>query len=95
MNNRIFSRKEVQNIYDRVVSLYDLSLFLFKIIGFYVQKYRRKAIQNLHLKKGDTVIDLGYGTGLNFNILQEKVGPEGKIIGLIFLPGCWSKPGKR
>jgi ubiquinone/menaquinone biosynthesis C-methylase UbiE len=34
------------------------------------------------LKRGDLVVDIGCGTGLNFVPLQEAVGPEGKIIGV-------------
>ncbi len=69
-------------MYDGIASSYYQSLFLFKVIGFRVQTYRRKAIQNLHLKTCDTVVDLGCGTGLNFHILHEKAGPEGTIIGV-------------
>ena len=82
MNNRIFTRDEAKNMYDGIASSYYQSLFLFKVIGFRVQTYRRKAIQNLHLKTCDTVVDLGCGTGLNFHILHEKAGPEGTIIGV-------------
>lgn len=46
------------------------------------EKYlRRKAVESLGLKKGDTVLDLACGTGLNFSYLQEAIGPEGKLIG--------------
>ena len=82
MSNRIFTKEEIQKMYDELASSYDLSILLFKIIGFREQTYRRKAIHNLHLVPGDTVIDLGCGPGLNFNILQRKVGPEGRIIGV-------------
>lgn len=44
--------------------------------------YRKQAIQILNLKSGDTVIDLGCGTGLNFSLLQQVVGSKGKIIGV-------------
>lgn len=82
MNKRIFTREEIQKMYDGLASSYDLSMFFFKIAGFKVDTYRKKAIQNLHLEPGDTVVDLGCGTGLNFSLLQEKVGVEGKIIGV-------------
>jgi len=36
----------------------------------------------LALNHGDTVVDLGCGTGLNFCLLQEQVGPRGRIIGV-------------
>ena len=82
MENRIFSREEVQNLYDGLASSYDLSMFLFRIMGFQELRYRREAIQKLQLQPGDKVVDLGCGTGLNFNILQQKVGPKGKITGV-------------
>jgi demethylmenaquinone methyltransferase/2-methoxy-6-polyprenyl-1,4-benzoquinol methylase len=44
--------------------------------------FRRVAVQRLHLKRGDLVVDLGCGTGLNFALLQEAVGPQGRIIGV-------------
>ena len=46
------------------------------------KKIRRKAIENLGLREGDTVLDLCCGTGLNFPYLLEKVGKTGKIIGV-------------
>ncbi len=47
-----------------------------------LESWRREAIHRLNLKRGDVVVDVGCGTGLNFALLQEAVGPEGKIIGL-------------
>jgi ubiquinone/menaquinone biosynthesis C-methylase UbiE len=34
------------------------------------------------LQRGDVVVDIGCGTGLNFALLQEVIGPEGRIIGV-------------
>lgn len=45
------------------------------------KKLRKKAIIKLDLKKGDTVLDLCCGTGLNFPYLLEEIGPEGRIVG--------------
>jgi len=36
----------------------------------------------LGLHRGDVVLDLGCGTGLNFPLLVEAVGPDGRVIGL-------------
>ena len=43
---------------------------------------RREAVKRLDLKRGDLVVDIGCGTGLNFPWLQEAIGPEGRIIGV-------------
>jgi demethylmenaquinone methyltransferase/2-methoxy-6-polyprenyl-1,4-benzoquinol methylase len=36
----------------------------------------------LRLGRGDVVVDVGCGTGLNFALLEDAVGPEGRIIGV-------------
>lgn len=43
---------------------------------------RRLGLELMDLKRGDVVLDVGCGTGLNFPLLAEAVGPEGMIIGL-------------
>jgi SAM-dependent methyltransferase len=55
--------------------IYDLELLLFEPV-------RQRAIDQLRLKKGDRVLDVGCGTGLSFSALQGLVGPEGSIAGI-------------
>ena len=43
-------------------------------------------VQALNLKKGDTVVEIGCGTGLNFKYVRKKVGLKGKIIGVYLTP---------
>jgi ubiquinone/menaquinone biosynthesis C-methylase UbiE len=43
---------------------------------------RKEAVKLLHVGRGDLVVDVGCGTGLNFALLQEAIGPEGRIIGI-------------
>ena len=39
-------------------------------------------IDNLAVTRGDTVLDIGFGTGLYLPLHREKVGPTGTIIGV-------------
>ncbi len=39
-------------------------------------------VDSLELSKGGTVVELGCGTGLNFSLVLDKIGPEGKMIGV-------------
>ena len=47
-----------------------------------LETWRKKAVKLLNLERGDLVVDIGCGTGLNFALLQEAIGPEGRIIGV-------------
>ena len=43
---------------------------------------RESGVALLGLRPGDTVLDVGCGTGLNFGLLADAVGPAGTVIGL-------------
>jgi len=43
---------------------------------------RAEAIEQAGLEPGDAVLDLGCGTGVNFAMLRDAVGPEGVIVGV-------------
>ncbi|WP_245644855.1 class I SAM-dependent DNA methyltransferase [Hydrogenophaga flava] len=43
---------------------------------------RREAIQRLDLRPGETVLDVGCGTGLSFGPLLDQLGPTGHIVGI-------------
>ncbi|MCB9677432.1 MAG: class I SAM-dependent methyltransferase [Alphaproteobacteria bacterium] len=43
---------------------------------------RTTAIGHLGLAPGSTVFDLACGTGQNFDLLREAVGPDGRVVGI-------------
>jgi demethylmenaquinone methyltransferase/2-methoxy-6-polyprenyl-1,4-benzoquinol methylase len=70
------------SLYRKRAKWYDRSTLLLYLAGFNHWAYRKQAIRSLTLNHGGTVVDLGCGTGLNFSLLQEQVGPRGRIIGV-------------
>ena len=78
-------RPEVIEAYGQRASRYDLAVRMFDVFawfGFNITGWRRQAVSALGLKHGDTVVDIGCGTGLNFPLLIQAVSSHGKIIGV-------------
>jgi len=44
---------------------------------------------------GHTVVAIGCGTGLDFDLMQQRIGPRGRIVGVDLTPGMLSKAGER
>lgn len=76
------AKQQIQDLYRRRAGNYDLSANLYYLIGFREAKYRKLAVAALNLRTGDTVVELGCGTGLNFGYLLDAVGGTGHVIGI-------------
>jgi ubiquinone/menaquinone biosynthesis C-methylase UbiE len=76
------NKEGIKTLYHKRAKRYDLSANLYYLAGFREHTYRKKAVKALDLKPGDTVVEIGCGTGLNFSLLQKAIGPEGRIIGV-------------
>ena len=61
--------------YRRRAGVYDVELALFEPV-------RRQAVAKLGLRPGQTVIDVGCGTGLSLPLLVAAVGRRGHVIGI-------------
>jgi ubiquinone/menaquinone biosynthesis C-methylase UbiE len=64
--------------YDRIARSYKVLEPLYLIFP----PARRRAVAALGLRPGDTVLEIGAGTGRNFPYLVEAVGSAGTIIGV-------------
>ncbi len=82
MNQRDGTREHVIERYRERARHYDITANLYYLFGFREWAYRRKAVQALWLRSGDTVVEIGCGTGLNFPLLEQVIGPQGRIIGI-------------
>jgi len=67
---------------------YDLELALFEPI-------RDLAIEKLALCSGETVLDVGCGTGLSLERLRRAVGPAGRVVGIEQCPDMIAQARKR
>jgi len=68
----------VRRRYTAIARFYDVLSFERPVYG----AGRRRMVADLGLRTGDLVLDLGCGTGLNFEPVQARIGPAGQIVGI-------------
>lgn len=61
---------------------YDRDAFSYDSRTASYHRYRRESVDLLPLRRGDVVLDVGCGTGLCFDLLRDRVGPEGRVVGV-------------
>ncbi len=76
------NKNETRDLYRKLAKRYDLLVQILRLFGLKLEQCRQDTIRALALKPGDSVVELGCGTGLNFAHVQQAVGSEGKIIGV-------------
>ena len=74
------SLNNVTEAYDKTAPFYDLLNHVY-FFGRDSQ-FRSIIVENLNLKPYDTVLDLCFGTGLDFSFLLDKLDNRGTIIGV-------------
>jgi ubiquinone/menaquinone biosynthesis C-methylase UbiE len=70
------SRKQAKRTYDKLSRYYDC------FIGVFEKKYKNKALEMLQIKKGETILEIGFGTGQCLIQIAEGVGKRGKTYGI-------------
>ena len=86
--NRTPDRRAALAQYRSRANGYDNELALFEPL-------RREAVARLNLGRGDTVLDVGCGTGLSFALLDDAVGHQGRIVGIEQCPEMMDKARER
>jgi demethylmenaquinone methyltransferase/2-methoxy-6-polyprenyl-1,4-benzoquinol methylase len=76
------TREHLVETYRKKAKHYDITSRLYPAPGYPQRGQRLRAVQALGLRSGDRVVDVACGTGLNFSLLEEAIGPDGEIVGV-------------
>lgn len=71
--------------YNKISSIYDY------ISNWYYINARKKAVAEIELKKGKTVLNMPCGTGVNFKYFEKYMANTGLIIAIDLSNGMLSK----
>jgi ubiquinone/menaquinone biosynthesis C-methylase UbiE len=89
----LLSPRSKVEIGERGARYYDVLLNLLSL-GRY-SHFMKKVIEKMGIKPGQSILDLGSGTGRNDCFMAEKVGSGGKIVGLDISDEMLSRAWKR
>ncbi len=70
------TKTQAKKSYDKISRFYDC------FAGVFEKKYRTMALKRLNINKGETVLELGFGTGHCLKQIAESVGENGKVYGI-------------
>jgi demethylmenaquinone methyltransferase/2-methoxy-6-polyprenyl-1,4-benzoquinol methylase len=76
------TRAHLIETYRKKAKHYDITSRLYPAPGYPQRAQRLRTVRALDLRPGATVVDLACGTGLNFSLIEEAIGPAGRILGV-------------
>jgi ubiquinone/menaquinone biosynthesis C-methylase UbiE len=76
------TRERLIETYRKKAKHYDVTSRLYPAPGYPQRAQRRRTVQALGLRPGASVVDIACGTGLNFPLIEEAIGPGGRIVGV-------------
>jgi ubiquinone/menaquinone biosynthesis C-methylase UbiE len=81
--------------YRKKAKHYNVTSRLYPAPGYPQQIYRVRAVRALGLRPGDTVVDMACGTGQNFPLIEQVIGPAGRIVGVDLTDAMLAQAGRR
>jgi ubiquinone/menaquinone biosynthesis C-methylase UbiE len=73
---------QVQRRYRRIARIYDVANLEWLLYA----AARKRAIDMLQLQPGARVLDVACGTGANFALIEQRIGPTGELVGVDLTP---------
>jgi demethylmenaquinone methyltransferase/2-methoxy-6-polyprenyl-1,4-benzoquinol methylase len=87
---RVYRTKaQAKESYDKISHFYDY------FAGVFEKKYRNMALERLNIKRGETVLEIGFGTGHCLKQIAKSVGKTGKVYGVDISSGMLEVTRKR
>ena len=83
------TKAQAKITYDRISHFYDY------FAGGFERNYRNMALEQLNIKKGETVLEIGFGTGHCLKQIAKLVGKTGKVYGVDISSGMLEVAKKR
>jgi demethylmenaquinone methyltransferase/2-methoxy-6-polyprenyl-1,4-benzoquinol methylase len=76
------TRERLIEVYRKKAKHYDVTSRFYPVPGYPERAQRLRAVRALGLRPGDRVVDVACGTGLNFPLIEQAIGPGGRIVGV-------------
>jgi len=83
------TKEEAKRFYDRISRYYDY------LTGAFERKYAEMALERLSIGEGETVLEIGFGTGHCLKRIAESIGQTGKVYGIDISSGMMERAKKR
>lgn len=88
--SRVYRTKDqAKRTYNKISRIYDF------IEGPFEINFRNKALQQLDVKKGEIIVEVGFGTGHCLEKITKRVGDSGKAYGIDISSGMLDITRKR
>jgi demethylmenaquinone methyltransferase/2-methoxy-6-polyprenyl-1,4-benzoquinol methylase len=76
------TRRHLIKTYRKRAKHYDITSRFYPVPGYPQRAQRLRAVQALGLRAGDSVVEIACGTGLNYPLIEQAIGPSGRIVGV-------------